>query len=99
MVMVINPTTSGATSLQQYQALVSKATTNTPAKAINGGTLANLVAAPNAGGAAGTTGAAKGTGASTTGTAKGTGASTTAAKGKGKGKGKKSKKTKRALRV
>jgi len=41
MVMVINPTTSGATSLAAYQQLSAGATTNTPAKAVNGGVLKN----------------------------------------------------------
>jgi plastocyanin len=101
MVMVINPTTSGATSLQQYQALSAKAKANTPAKAVNGGTLANLVKTSKSGTAAGAaSGAGTGAAAGTTGTAAGTGAAPAkAAKGKGKGKGKKAKKTKRALRV
>jgi hypothetical protein len=90
MVMVINPSTTGATTLQAYQALSAKAKANTPAKAINGGKLANLLAAPNAGGATGTAATAA-TGATSAKGAKG--------KGKGQAKGKKSKKTKRAARV
>jgi len=41
MVMVINPSATGATSLAAYQALSAKAKTNTPAKGVNGGTLKN----------------------------------------------------------
>jgi len=58
MVMVINPSATGATSLAKYQALSKQATTNTPAKAVNGGALANLVQGTAANGAVGT--AAKG---------------------------------------
>jgi hypothetical protein len=97
MVMVINPTQSGATSLGAYQALSAKAKTNTPAKAVTGGTLANLVkpAAAAGGAAKGTAKGAAGTaaaagGAGTTTTAAGTGAAPAA------GAAKKAKKAKKA---
>jgi len=67
MVMVINPSTSGATSLQQYQQAASKAKTNViPKTGVTGGTLnaaakANAAAKPAASGAAKpAAGAAKG---------------------------------------
>jgi len=41
MVMVINPTATGATSVNAYKALSAKAKTNTPAQGVNGGTLKN----------------------------------------------------------
>ncbi|KAF2423607.1 hypothetical protein EJ08DRAFT_664326 [Tothia fuscella] len=42
MVMVINPTQDGATSLAAYQKVSAKAKTNTVADGVNGGTLANV---------------------------------------------------------
>jgi hypothetical protein len=58
MVMVINPTQTGATSLVQYQRISSQAKTNVvPSTGVTGGTLANLVQ-----GTTGNTGAAKGNG-------------------------------------
>ncbi|TLD38101.1 Siderophore iron transporter [Venturia nashicola] len=59
MVMVINPSTTGATSLAAYQAKCAAAKANTPAKSVNGGALANLIKTPAAGTAkAGTNAAA-----------------------------------------
>lgn len=53
MVMVINPSATGTTSLAAYQARCAAAKANTPAKAVNGGTLANqLKTTAAAGGAA-----------------------------------------------
>ncbi|KAF2672571.1 hypothetical protein BT63DRAFT_131115 [Microthyrium microscopicum] len=45
MVMVINPSATGATSLAAYKAVSAKAKTNTPAKAVNGGVLKNATPA------------------------------------------------------
>jgi hypothetical protein len=59
MVMVINPATSGASSLAAYQAKCAAAKTNTPAKTVSGGTLANLVKPAAAAGGATKAGAAK----------------------------------------
>jgi len=72
MVMVINPTTSGATSLAAYQQLTAGATTNTPAKAVNGGVLKNAQTTTTGTGATTTKGKGKG--------AKGTKAAKTGAK-------------------
>lgn len=70
MVMVINPSATGTTSLAAYQAKCAAAKANTPAKAVNGGTLANLLktnaatgGAAKAGTAAGAAKANAGTGA------------------------------------
>ncbi|KAE9981364.1 hypothetical protein EG328_011714 [Venturia inaequalis] len=52
MVMVINPAATGATSLAAYKAKCAAAKTNTPAKSVNGGALANLLKKNNAAGAA-----------------------------------------------
>jgi len=76
MVMVINPTNTGATSLNAYRQLSAKAQTNTPAKGVTGGTLGNTQAIAQAPAAA----AAKGTGAAAKG-AKGGAAAKGAAKG------------------
>jgi len=69
MDIVINPSPAGATSLQAYQARCAQAKTNTPAKAVTGGTLANLVKPAAAAGAAKGTTAAAGAAAGTAGTA------------------------------
>jgi len=91
MVMIINPTQTGATSLQAYQALSAKAKTNViPKTGVTGGTLANLVKPATPAGAAGASGAAKGTTGATG------AAGTTAAKGKKAKKAKKAGAAKRA---
>jgi len=85
MVMVINPTQQGATSLSQYQQLCAKAKTNViPPGGPNGGALANLVKGTKAG--AGGAKAGAGAGAAGAGAATGT-AGTAKAGGKGSAAG------------
>lgn len=102
MVMVINPTNTGATSLAAYQQLSAKAKTNTPANNVGGGTLANTQQAATKGGATGAaTGAtgANGAKAGANGAAAGAnGAKAGAAGATGNGKTNKGKKTRRSAK-